>query len=709
MAARCPICTQELENVRAVRRHAAEAHGVPGSEDEWSPLPGPEGQPGWYTDPWNSNALRFWDGHQWSGKTAVPGEVPEGPVMPEQKRRWGRGPAAPAPQSPPVAAPQPAGWSPPGAIATMAPPPPAAAPQGWAPPPAPTEQSAPAAALAPGPHAPTVPDAPSPAAWAPPAPDPAPSPAAWAPPAPGPAPSPAWAPANGPAEPSVWAPVPPDAGPAAPDAWAPAASDAAQAGPDAWAPGTAAPMPPAGLAPPALRMAPAPPPAPPPGFDPWGPPSHAAGPESAAWVPPRQAVEAGAWESPPALGPEGWTPPGPDTATPLDGAAADAWAPASPGPAAPDAWAPAPPGPAAPDAWAPASPEPAAPDALPTPPPVPAYAVPQGPAYPEPSGPAYAPPPSTGHAPPASPSYPPPASPSYPPPSEPAQFQPGAVPGPAAWGSGGPTWNGPALDSPAKRPPKQGLIIGAVAVAIALIGVIVVAVGSGHHVKHVTASTTATTAPPTTLAPKQVSLSEGVLTQDDLGGAWTAKAALAALTPAELSQGPCGSPLWAHDVAGYRSAFQDGAGGFVHTAAVTSIVREAPSSQVADSQAAFVTSPSYAPCLHDAIALEVELALRGTGVELDGMAIDPLPLDVSIANKQSYVISLAVSDSSGNADVVTIDHVELFTGPYEATLDVSTSASVGIDRDTLIQQQAERLVQRLAALPAQGTLAGRSV
>jgi len=252
---------------------------------------------------------------------------------------------------------------------------------------------------------------------------------------------------------------------------------------------------------------------------------------------------------------------------------------------------------------------------------------------------------------------------------------------------------------------------GAIAVAVVLVAVVVLGSSSGHSAKHVTAASTSTkTTPPTTAAPvATVALSEGVLSADDLGGAWTAKLAVAALGQAEVTQGPCGSPLWAHDVAGYRSSFQDGAGGFIHTGTVTSAVREAPSESVANSQAAFVTSSSYAPCLRDEMSLEIQLALKGTGVQLDAMAVDPLPLDISVSEKQSYVISVAISDASGNQDVVSVDHVELFTSRYEATLDVTTDASLGIDRNALIQTQTERLVERLAALPTQGTIVSRGV
>ena len=50
------------------------------------------------------------------------------------------------------------------------------------------------------------------------------------------------------------------------------------------------------------------------------------------------------------------------------------------------------------------------------------------------------------------------------------------------------------------------------------------------------------------------------ITQDDLGGAWTPKAPLKALPQDAVAQGPCGSAMWGHDVAGYQSSFRFGSG-----------------------------------------------------------------------------------------------------------------------------------------------------
>jgi len=245
------------------------------------------------------------------------------------------------------------------------------------------------------------------------------------------------------------------------------------------------------------------------------------------------------------------------------------------------------------------------------------------------------------------------------------------------------------------------LIVG----AVALVGT------SGKSGRKVTASAPTTTgATVTTAAPAPiVSLSEGVLTADDLGGDWTVKSPLTALSQSQQSAGPCGSPLWSDDVGGYRTTFEDGGGGFEHTASVTSMVREAPSDGVASSQAAFVTSAGYGPCVHTEFALDLQYALKSEGLNVDGMAVDPLPLDATIPESQAFVINVAVSDNRGGQAIVTIDHVEMIVGRYEGTLDITTNASLGIDQNSLLQSQTERTLQRLQQLPPGGTLVSRSV
>jgi hypothetical protein len=60
MAARCPMCTVELEDVNAVRRHTLVEHGLSTAPEAggWTPVSGPPGEPGWHPDPWNTSSLR---------------------------------------------------------------------------------------------------------------------------------------------------------------------------------------------------------------------------------------------------------------------------------------------------------------------------------------------------------------------------------------------------------------------------------------------------------------------------------------------------------------------------------------------------------------------------------------------------------------------------------------------------------------------------
>ncbi len=254
------------------------------------------------------------------------------------------------------------------------------------------------------------------------------------------------------------------------------------------------------------------------------------------------------------------------------------------------------------------------------------------------------------------------------------------------------------------------VVLAAAGAAVLLVAVVVVVLAAGGHPSHrVTSGGPVTTAPPpTTAAPAPVvSLSEGLLSADDLGGAWTAKGTVAALTLAQLPQGPCGSTLWANDVAGYHAQFINGGGGFVRTASVTSEIREATSEQAATTQAAFVTSSGYATCLQAEAEAGLNLALAADGLKVDATAVDPLPLPVSSTNAQAYVITAEVVDGGGNvAADITIDHVELFSGRYEGTLNVQTVAGLGVDRQAIIQTETERTVERMAKLPPQGTITG---
>jgi hypothetical protein len=52
-------------------------------DDRWTPGGTPPA-PGWYEDPWNANAIRRWDGHDWTGEAAPKGSSPDSPPQPPQ-------------------------------------------------------------------------------------------------------------------------------------------------------------------------------------------------------------------------------------------------------------------------------------------------------------------------------------------------------------------------------------------------------------------------------------------------------------------------------------------------------------------------------------------------------------------------------------------------------------------------------------------------
>ena len=184
---------------------------------------------------------------------------------------------------------------------------------------------------------------------------------------------------------------------------------------------------------------------------------------------------------------------------------------------------------------------------------------------------------------------------------------------------------------------------------------------------------------------------------------------LAALTQAEESQGPCSSALWAHDVGGYRVTYEDGGGGFQHTALVTSMVREAPTDDAANAQGSFVTSGAYGACVHNEFIGGLQFDAGTEGFTVNSVSVDPLTLDTAIPDSEAYVINAIVSDRQGNQLVLTIDHVEMIVGRYEGTLDITTNPALGIDQNSLLQSQAERTMQRLQALPPNGTIVSRSI
>lgn len=102
-------------------------------------------QPGWYDDPQDSNAQRYWDGQAWT---------------PHRQRKPA---AAERPQAPPPPPPPPSPPPPPAAAPTAAAPPPMPPP-----PPPPNFPPPPNYSAAGAPHRPDVPPSPPPPAWPPP-------------------------------------------------------------------------------------------------------------------------------------------------------------------------------------------------------------------------------------------------------------------------------------------------------------------------------------------------------------------------------------------------------------------------------------------------------------------------------------------------------------------------------------------------------------
>lgn len=287
-----------------------------------------------------------------------------------------------------------------------------------------------------------------------------------------------------------------------------------------------------------------------------------------------------------------------------------------------------------------------------------------------------------------------------------------------AGGAGGARSDGGRRQGPSGQDTEQGvpggerpsrtaaILIGAAAlVAVVVLAAVVL---TGHHPSP---STKAAALPSATSAPAQApgskpalaGLADAVLTPVDLGGGWTASPAPGPLAAPDYTTGPCHSPLWAHDVGGYQSRLVNGGGGDVRSGYVESDVLEAPSPTAATAEAAFMTSSSYVPCLKATLTGQLEGDLSGTGIQLAQVSADPLTLDVP-GTSQGYAVTVGLIDpGAGLGEVITDDHVDLFNGRYEASLDIVSCSCRPFSQPDIVQQQAARLAQRLAGLPPDGT------
>jgi hypothetical protein len=226
--------------------------------------------------------------------------------------------------------------------------------------------------------------------------------------------------------------------------------------------------------------------------------------------------------------------------------------------------------------------------------------------------------------------------------------------------------------------------------AVALLIAVVLLSGHGHSGS---ASPTLPPAPAPTAA--VLGLPDSVLGGADLGQGWTASPTARPLTAPEYTRGPCGSALWAHDVAGYESSFVNGAGATTAHGAVVTKSFEAPSLAVADQQQAVIAAASYGGCLRWVVTSQVQSQLP-PGEAATSVAVTPFNLQLPVSNA-AYVVTVTVSGPGGTTRQVTDHSVAMVSGRYVATVDVSWSSDAPLDA-TIVQQQASVEAARLERL-----------
>jgi len=256
-----------------------------------------------------------------------------------------------------------------------------------------------------------------------------------------------------------------------------------------------------------------------------------------------------------------------------------------------------------------------------------------------------------------------------------------APPGPPAPPSGGPPFPW--------RVPNRFVLAG-IGVAVAVLIAVVLLSGHGHST---TASTGLPTAPATTAA--VLGLRDSVLSGADLGKGWTASPPARPLAAPEYTRGPCGSALWARDVAGYESSFVNGVGASTAHGAVVTKSFEAPSLAVADQQQTVISAASYGGCLRWVVTSQVQSQLP-PGEAATSVTVTPFSLQLPASNV-AYVVTVTVAGPGGTTRQVTDNSVAMVSGRYVATVDVSWSSDAPLDA-TIVQQQASVEAARLEAL-----------
>jgi len=253
----------------------------------------------------------------------------------------------------------------------------------------------------------------------------------------------------------------------------------------------------------------------------------------------------------------------------------------------------------------------------------------------------------------------------------------------------------------AGRLPVQIWAAVAAAVAVLVIVIVMSGVSSSNPQSLVVAPLT-----PVTTAPAGPSaLAAGVLTARDLGAGWTAYPPGHPLAASTFTTGPCHSPLWNGDVGGYESSFINGTNADAAHGAVVSQVFEASSGATAVAQQQFIAAPAFLPCLEQKVTAEAESQFpKAAGWAVTGEVANPFQPQLGTTSTVGWVLMVSVRDGFGSTSVLTDDSVETFTGPYEATLDVSWNSKAPLTQE-IVQAQAATEAKHLAALPPGGIVA----
>jgi uncharacterized protein DUF2510 len=286
----------------------------------------------------------------------------------------------------------------------------------------------------------------------------------------------------------------------------------------------------------------------------------------------------------------------------------------------------------------------------------------------------------------------------YEPPTTAEELRPAAAPAeePSPWERKPPT--GPTF---AKDRTVPIVLVVGVVIAIVAVAAVVLLSGSGSP----KGQSSGGIAQPVTVAPTVHGLAAGLLVAADLGPGWTPHPGAHAMKPAEFKAGPCGSTLWQSDIGGWQASFINGAAVGASRGAVINEVREAPSPTVIGQQQAYIASPAFLPCLRQEAAGKAS-SLVGPGSRVGAINVQPLALTLPATTQASMssraeILTIPVTASNSTSQVITDEHVQLFYGPYEATLDVTWSSLAPLTSE-IVQLQADALATRVSGLPADG-------